>query len=253
MATETLAFITKTRLPLARAGVAYSVFLQAYGGNPASYTYALTAGTLPTGLSLNTSTGEVSGTPAASSVGSHSLTFRVTDASAATASSAVTVKVTPDSFSRTDVFRLDSDISTVIGALLLDGVSPEAIAAHFLRDLQDALPGYVIAHVAQDILVSDWPVAGVPTDVPLTDALTSASTPYARFFAAKSGDAVADVATDFVLAYAPVHVGSTLLMVNGQKQRYGTDYTVAGDTVSFLNVSGRVVLLDGDEIEIYYK
>lgn len=253
MATETLALITQTRLPLARAGVAYSVFVQAYGGNPASYTYALTAGTLPSGLSLNTSTGEVSGTPAVASVGSHSLTFRVTDAAAATASSAVTLKVTPDSFSRTDLFRVDADITTVVGSMLAAGVTPESIAAHFVRSLRNALPGYVIAHVAQDILVEDWPVAGTPTDIPLTDALVFASTPYTRFFAAKSGDATAGVATDFTLAFEPVHTGATLLNVNGQKTRYGTDYTVSGTTVSFQNVSGRVVLLDGDEIEIYYK
>ena len=50
-----------TVLPTAKAGVAYSQTFSATGGT-GSYTYAL-SGTLPTGLTFNTSTGTLSGTP----------------------------------------------------------------------------------------------------------------------------------------------------------------------------------------------
>lgn len=54
--------ITTTALPDGVVGTPYSIFVQAVGGVP-PYSFALTNGALPSGLSLNSSTGEVSGTP----------------------------------------------------------------------------------------------------------------------------------------------------------------------------------------------
>src|SRR5208282_5214672 len=58
-------------------GSAFSQTLTASGG-VASYTFAVTSGTLPSGLSLNGSTGVISGTPAVT--GSYSFTVTATDA-----------------------------------------------------------------------------------------------------------------------------------------------------------------------------
>jgi large repetitive protein len=52
-------------------------------GGVTPYTYAITAGSLPTGLSLNTATGAITGTP--SVVGSFPVTFQVTDVTTPTA------------------------------------------------------------------------------------------------------------------------------------------------------------------------
>lgn len=57
----------------------YSATLGAQGGTQA-YTWSIASGTLPAGLSLNASTGTISGTPTASAT-SVSLTFEVTDSS----------------------------------------------------------------------------------------------------------------------------------------------------------------------------
>lgn len=56
------------------------------GGGAGTNTFALVNGTLPTGLSLNTSTGVISGTPTAA--GSQTISVRVTDANTATATTA---------------------------------------------------------------------------------------------------------------------------------------------------------------------
>ena len=66
----------------AQIGVAYSSSVVASGGTP-PYTFAVINGTLPPGLTLNTSTGLISGTP--TSEGTFSYTIQVTDATGATA------------------------------------------------------------------------------------------------------------------------------------------------------------------------
>lgn len=66
-------------------GEAYSETISASGGT-APYTFAVTSGALPTGLSLNASTGEISGTP--TSFETASFTITATDADSCTGSQA---------------------------------------------------------------------------------------------------------------------------------------------------------------------
>jgi len=69
--------ITTTSLPNGTRGVAYSQTVQATGGT-LPYTWTKVAGTLPNGLTLNASTGVISGTP--SKKGTFNFTVRCTDA-----------------------------------------------------------------------------------------------------------------------------------------------------------------------------
>ncbi|WP_430448525.1 MAG: putative Ig domain-containing protein [Pseudomonas piscis] len=82
--------ITPTTVPDGTQGTAYSATLTASGGT-APYTYAITSGSLPAGLSLHTSSGLVSGTPSAS--GTTNLTVTATDANSATGSRAYTLTI----------------------------------------------------------------------------------------------------------------------------------------------------------------
>jgi hypothetical protein len=68
--------VTTTSLPAATLGQAYSATLAATGG-VSPYTWSVTAGALPTGLSLDPATGVISGTPAVQGTGS--FTVGVTD------------------------------------------------------------------------------------------------------------------------------------------------------------------------------
>lgn len=77
-------------LNLATLGVAYSSFV-VFSGGTGPYTFAITSGALPTGLTLNVSTGEISGIPSA--VGFFTYTVRITDSLAATASVTCTIQV----------------------------------------------------------------------------------------------------------------------------------------------------------------
>ncbi|HEV7215917.1 MAG TPA: Ig domain-containing protein, partial [Chloroflexota bacterium] len=86
--------VTTTGLPLAQVGAAYSARLQASGGT-APYTWTLSAGSLPSGVTLAAS-GTISGTPTVRQ--SSVLTVTVTDSKGQQASAVLgfVVSVTPD-------------------------------------------------------------------------------------------------------------------------------------------------------------
>jgi hypothetical protein len=80
-------------LPTGNVGVAYvGSFIGSDGTEP--YTYAVASGSLPTGLSLDTGTGAVTGTP--TTVGDYEFTASVTDSafSPATVSKVVSIRIT---------------------------------------------------------------------------------------------------------------------------------------------------------------
>jgi hypothetical protein len=82
--------ITTTTLPEGTVTIAYSQFVGVSGGT-APLTWAITAGMLPAGLSLNASTGEIAGTPTAN--GTFTIKVEVTDANNATNSQSITLRV----------------------------------------------------------------------------------------------------------------------------------------------------------------
>ncbi len=73
--------VTTTSVPGGDVGVAYSTTLAATGGT-SPYTWAVDPATLPAGLSLNASTGVISGTPSAT--GASNFTVTVTDSTSPT-------------------------------------------------------------------------------------------------------------------------------------------------------------------------
>ncbi|MBK8036990.1 MAG: putative Ig domain-containing protein [Verrucomicrobiaceae bacterium] len=86
--------VNPTSLANGTVGIGYSQTVSATGGT-APYTYALTSGTLPAGLSFNTSSGAITGTPTTSNGAGTSLTFTATDSLGCTGVRTVTLKVCP--------------------------------------------------------------------------------------------------------------------------------------------------------------
>jgi hypothetical protein len=83
--------IASTTLPAITQGVSYSTTLQASGGVP-PYTWDVASGTLPAGLELDSSTGELYGTPTGD--GSKTVTLEVADSQSTPATAKSTIKLT---------------------------------------------------------------------------------------------------------------------------------------------------------------
>ncbi|WP_433040426.1 putative Ig domain-containing protein [Dactylosporangium sp. CS-033363] len=84
--------VTTPGLPAGKVGDPYSVTLGGTGGL-APYTWAVTAGALPPGLTLDPATGAVSGTP--TGYGTGSVTVTLTDAASGTQSRTLSLTVAP--------------------------------------------------------------------------------------------------------------------------------------------------------------
>ena len=84
--------VTTSALPNATAGSSYSQTTTASGGT-GSYTWAVTVGSLPAGLSLNAATGKISGTPA--SAGASTFTLSATDTTPKSGGKSLTLTVDP--------------------------------------------------------------------------------------------------------------------------------------------------------------
>jgi plastocyanin len=93
--TLTVAMPTLTLTSAAGNGAVGSPYSAAIGvtGGTAPYVFAVSAGQLPAGLTLNASTGALTGVP--TTAGSYSFTLAVTDANGATGSFTVTIDVAP--------------------------------------------------------------------------------------------------------------------------------------------------------------
>ena len=85
--------ITTTALPGGATGKPYSASLTHTGGT-APYTWSINSGSLPAGLSLDPSTGAITGTPTSDSSSQSSLTVMVTDSSSPAATATASLSIT---------------------------------------------------------------------------------------------------------------------------------------------------------------
>jgi uncharacterized repeat protein (TIGR02543 family) len=89
--TEAISFTAPTSGLNGSTGTAFSLTNSATGG-AGSFTYSLNSGSIPAGTALNSSTGEISGTP--TSAGSTTATIRATDANSVSVTNTFTITIT---------------------------------------------------------------------------------------------------------------------------------------------------------------
>jgi hypothetical protein len=121
--------ITCDNPPDGVVGVPYSHFFPAVGGAP-PYTFAIIAGALPDGLSLDTGTGEAAGTPTLA--GSFVFTVEVTDADLNTAQVECSIDIVSQVWSiigfLPDGLTLNPDTGEVSGVPTVPGVFPFTVS-----------------------------------------------------------------------------------------------------------------------------
>ncbi|GAB1820096.1 DUF7927 domain-containing protein [Herbidospora sp. RD11066] len=125
--------------PAAQVAVAYTLATSVNGGT-GPYTYALAAGSLPPGLTLNTSTGAISGTP--TTQGTYGFSIKVTDAKGQsdTEASTITVGVGPLVITKTANTSAAAPGSAVSYTITVANTGPAAFTGVTLSDpLADVL------------------------------------------------------------------------------------------------------------------
>jgi len=87
--------VTPTTLTAGKVGTSYSQTLSAAGGKTPYSAWTIISGTLPTGLSLNTSSGVINGTPTAAASPSTSFTVRVNDSYGCQGTQVISLQICP--------------------------------------------------------------------------------------------------------------------------------------------------------------
>lgn len=101
--------VSPSTLPDGDVGTAYSQTVSASGGNP-PYTFTVSSGSLPPGLTLNGATGLISGTP--TTAGSFSFTITATDSDTCTGFRAYTVDIACATITLTPASLSDGTVGT---------------------------------------------------------------------------------------------------------------------------------------------
>ena len=141
--------ITTSSLPGSTQNVAYSATLTATGG-ATPYTWSISAGSLPAGVSLNASTGTIAGTSAA--IGTTSLTVQVSDANASTATRTLNFTTLPSSWSDADIGPIGSTGSVAFsnGIFTVNGAGTIGSTSDTFHFVYQSLSGdgSIVARVA---------------------------------------------------------------------------------------------------------
>jgi hypothetical protein len=174
-----LAITTTSPLPAGRVNVAYSQTLAASGGT-GGYTWTVSAGTLPQGLTLSAA-GAITGTPSA--FGTSNFTVQVSDSSTATAAKALALTISPLALTITTSSLPNGTVGTAYSqSLAASGgtggytwtVSAGALPARLTLSAAGAIAGTPSAFGTSNLTVQVTDSSSVTASKPLTITINPA-------------------------------------------------------------------------------
>jgi hypothetical protein len=193
--------ITTTSLPAGQVGTAYTQALQATGGT-GTYTWSITTGALPAGLTLGAASGQITGSP--TTTGTSNFTVKAADTGSGSATQALSITIGASAVSITTTSLPSGQVGTAysqtLGATGGTGTYTWSITAGALP------PGLMLSSGGQ--------ITGSPTTTGTSNFTVKA---------ADSGSGSATQALSITIAAAAVGITTTSLP-NGQ---VGTAYSQA--------------------------
>ncbi len=223
--------ITTTSLAAGTVGAAYNSPVAAAGG-ATPYTYSAT--NLPGGLSINSATGAITGTPSQSSVGTESVTIKVTDSttpSPESAASNLSIKISPAKLAVTTASLPGGATGSPYPSTTLQasgGVTPYI----WVLASGSSLPAGLNLSTAG--VLSGTPAAGSGGPYSLTFVVTDASTP------AQTAQATLTLSISSVSSGSTLTLTTTTLPNATLNTAYSASLTAAGGVTpyTFSLVSG---------------
>lgn len=210
--------IASTPLPTAHAGTAYSATPGETGGT-GPFLWTVTP-TLPAGLTLNASTGLISGTPTGG--GSGSFTFKVTDAAGNSATQTLTITVDPP------LVALSVTTASLPGAGLGVAYSQTVQATGGVPSYQWSLTGGSLPAgltLSSAGVISGTPTGGTGTSH-FTVTVTDSQTPTPK---------TSSAALSITVALAPLSVATTSLVDGVKGNAYSQTLQASGGTPPYTN------------------
>ncbi|NOS79754.1 MAG: hypothetical protein HOP35_17620 [Nitrospira sp.] len=165
--------ITTTTLPAATAGTAYTATLAGSGGT-APYNWLVTPA-LPTGLSLNASSGAITGTPGSNTIGTTTHTFVLQDAALGSDAQIITLTINPATLAIAPVTLPPGVINQAYSQTTLTatgGIPP------YTWSVLPALPNGLQFNVASPGSISGTPLTGTIGTTTHTFTVLDSSTPF---------------------------------------------------------------------------
>jgi len=207
---------TTGALPPATVGISYSKALTA-GGGQAPYSWAIASGTLPVGLTLNSSSGLISGTPVVD--GSTSFLVRVTDATSATATRTFSISTGAQPTATTYPATSVSGTTVSLNGRVDPGNLQTAVS--FCYGTDPGLAGCTVASATQSPLAASTDDTSVSVGL---SGLTMGTTYYARAVATNGAGTTSGAIVTFTTTNVP---------------------SVVTGSATFLRTSGTVATLNG--------